>query len=646
MKRRDLLTALGPYSLVVLADQLPPAAETPANIDAIQRQFDKLSPPNQRRYSATDRKLREITLQTDFLVAGGGLAGVCAAIAAARHGAKVILVQDRSRLGGNSSSEVKMHVCGSHAIPGWRETGIVEELRIEDAVRNPQRSFEIWDLLLYDKVISEPNITLLMDSTLYAAKRNGDRIDEVLVRSDRAETNYRIQAKYFCDATGDCRLGLEAGAEMRTGRESKAEFNESLAIDKADDETLGSSILFTSRLYRRPMPFIPPTWARKVTKETLRTRAINEWDYGYWWIAWGGNKDIIHDNERIRFELLSIVLGVWDYIKNSGDHPESSHWAMDWIGFLPGKRGSRRMVGDHILTQHDLIKGDIEDAVAIGGWPMDDHPPGGFDRSDLKPNVAVRMQEAFNIPFRSLYSRNISNLFMAGRNISCSHVAFTSTRVMATCGTAGQAVGAAAALCLERNITPRELGRKHIAKLQQTLLRDDQTIKLRRNEDPLDLARKAKVTASSEDPTTPAANIIDGCLRDIPRKKNPELHRWSTRLDKDGAWIELTWDTPQKLSHLQLIFDTGLQRRLMLSASASVTTGQIRAPQPETVRDYRILFRKPGATDFAEIEAVKGNYQRLRRHRFEPIEAQSLRIHIDSTNGDDFARLFEVRCYA
>ncbi len=649
MKRRDLLSglALGPYSVVVLADQLPPPASSPASVDEIRQHLDRLAPPaGTRRYSSAERKMAEVPLQCDFLVAGGGLAGVCAAIAAARHGAKVILVQDRSRLGGNSSSEVKMHVCGSHAIPGWRETGIVEELRIEDAVRNPQRSFEIWDLLLYDKVISEPNITLLMDSTLYAAKRNGDRIEEVLVRSDRAEIVYRIQAKYFCDATGDCRLGFEAGAEMRTGRESKEEFGESLAMEKGDDETLGSSILFTSRLYRRTMPFAAPKWARKVTKETLRTRAIREWDYGYWWIAWGGNKDIIHDNERIRFELLSIVLGVWDYIKNSGNHPESSHWAMDWIGFLPGKRGSRRMVGDYILTQHDLIRGDIEDAVAIGGWPMDDHPPGGFDRSDLKPNVAVRLQEAYNIPFRSLYSRNISNLFMAGRNISCSHVAFTSTRVMATCGTAGQAVGTAAAMCLERGITPRELGRKHIAKLQQTLLRDDQTIKLRRNEDPLDLARKAKVTASQEDPATPAASILDGYLRDIPRKKEYELHRWSTRLDKDGAWIELTWDTPQKLSHIQLTFDTGLQRRLMLSASASVTTGQIRAPQPETVRDYRIQYRKPGSADLTELAAIKGNYERLRRHSFDPIETQSLRIHIDATNGDDFARLFEVRCYA
>ncbi len=650
MKRRDLLSglALGPYSVVVLADQIPPSTASSDSVQTIQRQLDRLAPPSRGIQATANSGLPEIPLECDFLVAGGGLAGVCAAIAAARHGAKVILVQDRSRLGGNSSSEVKMHVCGSHALPGWRETGLVEELRIEDAVRNPQRSFEMWDLLLYDKVISEPNISLLLDSTLYAAKRSGDRIEEVLVRSDRAELHYRIRAKYFCDATGDCRLGLEAGAEMRSGREARDEFGESLAIDKADDETLGSSILFTSRLYRRPMPFVAPHWARKVSKEHLKTRAIREWDYGYWWIAWGGNKDIIHDNERIRFELLSIVLGVWDYIKNSGDHPESSHWAMDWIGMLPGKRGSRRMIGDHILTQHDLLRGDIEDAVAIGGWPMDDHPPAGFDRADLKPNIATRLQEAYNIPLRSLYSRNISNLFMAGRNISCSHVAFTSTRVMATCGTAGQAVGTATALCLYHGITPRQLYqmKPRLEELQQTLLRDDQTIKKRRNADPRDLARNATVTGSQEEPDAPASNILDGCLRDIPHKKQFEIHRWQARMSAGGAWIELAWDTPQKIRSIQITFDTGLQRRLMLSGSASVTTGQIRAPQPETVRDYRISYRKSGGHQAQEIASIKGNYERLRRHRVDIVEAQSVRIHINATNGDDFARIYEVRCYA
>jgi hypothetical protein len=218
-------------------------------------------------------------------VAGGGLAGVSAAIAAARHGVKVVLVQDRSRLGGNSSSEVKMHVVGANCHkgrPGWREGGLIEEFRVEDAARNPQRCFELWDLMLYDKVVSEPNITLLLETTLYSARKKGDRIESVVARCDKSETLYRIRAKLFCDSTGDSRLALEAGAEMRSGREARSEFNETLAPETADHQTLGSSILFTARDYGKPMRFTPPSWARKVTKEHLRMRRFSSWEYGYW----------------------------------------------------------------------------------------------------------------------------------------------------------------------------------------------------------------------------------------------------------------------------------------------------------------------------------------------------------------------------
>jgi hypothetical protein len=465
-------------------------------------------------------------------------------------------------------------------------------------------------------------------------------VEEIAARCDRSELLYKIRGKFFCDATGDCRLGLEVGAEMRTGREAKSEFNESLAFDKKDDETLGSSILFTSRLHRKPMPFRPPRWARKIGKEHLITRRINEWDYGYWWIAWGGNRDIIRDHERIRFELLSIVMGVWDHIKNSGEYPDAANWALDWVAMLPGKRASRRMVGDYILTQKDLEHGDLEDAVAIGGWPMDDHPPEGFDRSDLRPNRAVRMALPFNIPLRSMYSKNIRNLFMAGRNISCSHVAFTSTRVMATCATVGQAVGTAAAMCVAEGITPRQIAgnKEKLVALQQRLLRDDQTIMRRVNQDPLDLARKARVKASGAEEKAPAASVIDGHLRDHFAAKTRENHQWRARMAADGAWIELEWDQPQTVGSVQLTFDTGLERRLMLSASAAVTQGQIRAAQPETVRDYSISAGGRTVT-------VKDNYERLRRHTFEPVKTSSLRIHVAATNGDDFARIFEVRCY-
>ena len=643
MNRRDFFNqiGLGSYSLIVLAGEGD--AQTAPHPD-----FDRIAPP-QSVPAPAEPHMRLVNLDTDVLVAGGGLAGVCAAISAARYGARVVLVQDRSRLGGNSSSEVKMHVVGANhhtGRPGWREGGLIEELRLADAVNNPQRCWELWDLLLYDKVVSEPNITLLLDTVLYSAAVQVGRITEAAARCDKSEHLYRIRAKMFCDCTGDSRLGLEAGADMRNGREARSEFDEPLAPDKADGRTLGSSILFTSRLYHNPMPFTPPSWARKIGKEQLVHRKIDSWEYGYWWIEWGGNRDVIGDSERIRFELLSIVMGVWDHIKNSGEFPDSKYWAMDWVGMMPGKRGSRRLLGDYVLKQQDLMEGSFPDSVAIGGWPMDAHPPEGFDRPDLPPNTVLRPPEVYDIPLRSLYSRNIANLFMAGRNISASYVAFTSTRVMATCAVIGQAIGTAAAQCVETAAPPRELAHnpKAVARLQETLLRDDQTIKGRRNQDPLDLARLATVTASAEAGAAKAALVLDGFVRNIPDQRGDpaEVHQWAAPLP---AWIELRWQTPQRLGKVQITFDTGFKRQLTLSAQETQNINLLRAPQPETVRDYRVVALLPNGSE-RTLATVNANFQRLNRHRFEPVDVASLRLDVLATNGDPMARVFEIRCYA
>jgi hypothetical protein len=598
--------------------------------------------------AGAERHMALVDLKADVLVAGGGMAGVCAAVAAARHGAQVVLVQDRSRLGGNASSEVKMHIVGAschRGRPGWRESGLLEEFRLDDAVNNPQRCWELWDLLLYDKVVSEPNITLLLESILCAVSMKEGRVQEVMVRCDKSEHLYRVKADIFCDCTGDSRLGLEARAEVRCGREARSEFNESLAPEYADNQTLGSSILFTSRDYHRPMPFKPPTWARRITKEQLIHRPINSWEYGYWWIEWGGNLDTISDNERIRFELLSILMGVWDYVKNSGQFPEAANFAMDWVGMMPGRRGSRRLVGDHILTQNELLSGDFEDAVAIGGWPMDDHPPGGFDLTDLPPNTTLQTKEVYNIPLRALYSRNVPNIMMAGRNISATHAAFTSTRVMGTCSVLGQAVGTAAALCCKYGLTPRDLYQRkdRLSELQQTLLRDDQTIKGRRNEDADDLARRARITSSADGDDAKGSLVTNGYTRDIP---GGPINHWAAPLASNGAWIELSWEKPQMIREVQITFDSGFQRELTLTSQDSVNKGIVRAAQPETVRDYAIFYRKPGSDELVQIARVTENHQRLKRHHFEPFPAQALRIHITATNGDEFARIFEVRCYA
>lgn len=657
LSRRTFLNYLGAapmtgYSVVVSANAFAaPCPEPPADLDAIRADMDRLSPvPSLDDRIAHEPNMRVVPMECDFFVAGGGMAGVCAAIAAARNGTKVILAQDRSRLGGNASSEIRMHIVGAdhHGNrSGWREGGILEELRLENAANNPHHSWELWDLLLYDKVVSEPNITLILDSSLYAAEVTEDVIREVLVRCDKTEHIYRITAKTFADCTGDCRLGLEAGAAMRTGHESTDEFDEPLAPEHAGEETLGSSILFTSKDYGKPIPFTPPKWARKITKKDLYRRGTGSWEYGYWWIEWGGQRSAIHDNERIRFELLSIVLGVWDYIKNSGEHPDSANWAMDWIGMIPGKRASRRLEGPHMLTQQDAMgmNGKFPDGAAIGGWPFDNHPPGGFDAKDRPPYHSLPLDNVYSIPLRCLFSRNVHNLFMAGRNISASHVAFTSTRVMATCSVEGQAIGAAAAYCTRNNFLPKDLvaDEQSLGAYRQNLLRDDQTILHLGNEDPDDVARTASVSASHSVDGSAPGNVIDGFVRDMPGEWD---HRWGCELKNGEAWLELSWSTPQRIALVQLCFDSGFHRQLTLTESHHARRNQHPGPQPETVRDYRLEAWDEQKGAFVSLVTETGNYLRLRRHAVDAVTTTRLRLVVTATNGNPEARVYEIRCYA
>ncbi|WP_438482650.1 FAD-dependent oxidoreductase [Oleiharenicola lentus] len=592
-------------------------------------------------------------LHTEFLVAGGGLAGICAAIAAARNGRKVILLQDRSVLGGNASSEIKMHIVGADIHgrrPGARESGLIEEFRLEDAVRNPHRSYSQWDLLLYEKVMGEPNITLLLDTdcigcAVETSANNQRRIVSVEAVRQSTEETFTIYADSFADCSGDGRLGLEAGADFTVGREAKSQYAEALALAEADQKTLGSSILFTARKYDKPQPFRAPSWVRRFQKHEFKLRAIEGYEYGYWWSEWGGQLDTIKDNPAIRHELLRIALGVWDYVKNSGNHPDSAHWALEWVGAIPGKRESRRFLGAHVLTQQDLQAGVLfPDSVAFGGWPLDLHPPSGIDAVEEWPCSHTHLDSLYSIPLRALSSRNISNLFFAGRNISATHVAFASTRVMATCATMGQAVGTAAALAFplkEKSIGEHYTGEK-ITELQQTLLRDDAFLPGLRNQDARDLARIATLSASSETSRGPASQVADGITRELFSNLGPwadgAAHRWESI--SLPAWIDLTWSTPQSISEIHLVFDTGFERELTLSASDSTTRKVIRAAQPETVSDYDILL------DDQVITSVSDNYLRKRVHQLPvALSGRRLRLLVKKTHGVNHARVFEIRAY-
>ncbi|NGM62139.1 FAD-dependent oxidoreductase [Sphingobacterium sp. SGG-5] len=585
-------------------------------------------------------------METDVVVAGGGMSGVCAAIAAARNGAKVVLIQNRSRLGGNASSEVRMHISGATVLRQvWRETGILEELMLEEAVVNQQKSYEILDYVLYDKVMSEPNITLLFDASVYDATARGRTITHVKAYCSQTEELYEVQGKYFVDCTGDGTLAALVGAEFMIGREARSKWNESLGHEKPDDITMGNSLLFMAEEYDKPMPFKAPSWARKYTLKDFQHRKITSWEYGYWWLELGGMEDIIKDGQKIRHDLMAVLFGVWDYIKNSGNHPESENWALSWFGAIPGKRESRRITGDYIMTQKDIQSPEkLYDGVAYGGWALDDHLPLGMDDTAAKPFRAVPLKGPYPIPMRSLYSKSFDNLLMAGRNMSGSHIALSSTRVMATCAAMGQAVGTAANYCINKNITPAALCAEgdNIKEFRQILLRQDQPILHVVNTDDKDLARKASVKASSETEKGKAIRVIDGINRDI---QDGQVHQWQAEMGDVSPWVELRWKDAVSLNQIEFTFDTGLHRFLRISGEAVVLKGQVRGPQPETISDFLIDVLHKGKSVYKNL--IKGNYLRKFVHQLpEKITADAVRITVQKTNGDKLARIFEIRCYA
>jgi hypothetical protein len=620
-------------------------------------------------------------LACDVLVAGGGPAGVPCALAAARSGAKVILIQDRQVLGGNASSEIKMHIVGAnafgHAERGQaltteaRESGIIEELRLRNCIENPQRAGTMMDLILLDMVKAEPNITLLLNTTVTAASVSNGKITHAIADRQSTEDRFIIQAENFVDCTGDGRLGAEAGAPFLRGRESKSEFNESLAQDARDQKSLGSSIMFTASRHDQPMPFKAPTWVRKFKKDELNFRLYDlpgdeepSLEYGFWWVEWGGQLNTIKDNELIRDQLLAIVLGIWDYIKNGEEgqpHKQwqkaSANWALDWFSFVPGKRESRRFKGKHILTQNDVVASRrFPDAICYAGWPMDLHPPEGVDAPMEKPCTQHVVPNLYDVPLAACVSDTIPNLLFAGRDISATHVAFASTRVMATCAVVGQGVGTAAAYSAKTGIEPSALSTNPAAMraIQQRLLRDDSYLINQPNLDPHDSAKRATVTASSHQEGAQPSQILSGQNRSVhgpmgaPQgRNNPGLHRWMSDPAKGlPAWLEISWDAPVDIAQVQLTFDTGFHRHMTLSASHGYTKRMVWGrPQPETIKDYTLQALIAGG--WQTIASVTDNHFRLARHTLAtPIKTTKLRINITATNGLDHARIFEVRTYA
>ncbi|MEF3302147.1 FAD-dependent oxidoreductase [Paenibacillus sp. GYB003] len=604
----------------------------------------------------TEPARRRTVLRAQVLIAGGGMSGVAAAIAAARNGVETILVQDRPVLGGNASSEIRMNISGS-SVRGKalqtesRESGIVEEILLECAVRNPQRSASMLDLILYEKCRTEPKLTLMLNTAVVGATMDGSRIASVYANRESTEDFFEIEADLYADCTGDGRLGHEAGALYTTGREAAGEYGETVAEERRDGYRLGSSLLFTTRDMGRPMPFVPPKWARSFTEDDLKFRRHDSWEYGYWWVEFGGMLDTIKDNETIRDELLAIMLGIWDHIKNSGQHPESANWALDWFGFVPGKRESRRFVGKYVLKESDLVEAvRFDDVIAYGGWPMDVHHPACIEATGEKPNKAPYTPYLYGIPLRSLVSSNIDNLMFAGRNISATHVAFSSTRVMATCALMGEGLGTFAAVALHRGMPLREAWRDAatVKEAQQRLLRQGAYLPGIRLED-RNLAADARIFASSEQEEGRAVQIVDGHVRSVhgPKGVRPDMavpgtHRWMSDPSDLAPWLELHWEKAVDLKRITLVLDGGLHRHLALTHSDMHFKTMAWGAQPETLMEFRLLA--DAGEGFGEIAHVRDNYARQLDFDVELHGVRRLRLEVIATNGLDHARVFEVRC--
>lgn len=419
----------------------------------------------------------------DLIVCGGGVAGVCSAITAARQGIKVAIVQDRPVLGGNASSEVRLWILGATSHMGsnnrWaREGGVINEILLENLHRNREGNSILFDLVLIDKVQAEKNITLYLNTAIHSVNKKGKtRIKSIECFNPQNSTTYILSARLFADCSGDGIVAYNAGASFRMGAEDRDEFSEGFARDKEKfGELLGHSMYFYTKDTGKSVKYIPPALALKdvasvIPKFKLKSIKPKEAGLSLWWLEWGGRLDTVHDTEKIRFELLKVVYGVWDYIKNSGNYPDMDTYTLEWVSTIPGKRESRRFKGYYMLTQNDIVQQKYHyDDVAFGGWSMDLHPADGVF-SPLPTCVQIHSKGIYTIPYRCYVSSDIENLFICGRMISVTHVAHGSTRVIGTCSHGAQAVGMAAALCTEKNVLPAYFTeKKNVWELQKNLI--------------------------------------------------------------------------------------------------------------------------------------------------------------------------------
>ena len=409
--------------------------------------------------------------QFDFVVIGGGMAGTCAAISAARLGLKVALVQDRPVLGGNNSSEVRVHLGGRINLEPYPNLGnLVNEIGpSKEGNARPYENYE--DDKKLAAVRNEKNISLFLNNHANIVNMKDGRIESIQATNTETGQKLLFKAPLFADCTGDATIGVLAGAKYMTGRESSKEFGESTAPELADDLTMGSSVQWFAEDKKKNVPFPDIKWGIDWDEEKAEHLIRGDWNW-----ETGMGIDQVNEFERIRDYGLLVVYSNWSFLKNhSIDKGKFEKRQLKWVAYIAGKRESKRLVGDYVLRESDLMEHKVyPDGTAPTSWTIDLHYPDPentkqFPGKEFKSIAVHTPIIPYPIPFRSLYSVNVPNLLMAGRNISVSHVALGTVRVMRTTGMMGEVIGMAASVCKKHNTDPRGIYTNHLEDLIQLM---------------------------------------------------------------------------------------------------------------------------------------------------------------------------------
>ena len=579
----------------------------------------------------------------DLVVVGGGIAGICSAVSGARSGLNVALVQDRPVLGGNNSSEVRVHLGGKIMLAPYPKLGgVVRELSpARRGNAGPPERYE--DSKKLKVVAAEKNISLFLSTHVSEVEKNGKKIAAVIGRNIRTGKRLRFSAPLFADCTGDGTVGFLAGADFRMGREGKDETGEALAPKKADKMTLGSSVQWYSKADKKPSAFPVCPWAVQFTEGNVQRVTGGEWNW-----ETGMNKHQIDEFEEVRDYGMRVVYGNWAFLKNSPkSRAKYAKRSLDWVAHIAGKRESRRLMGDVILTQQDVTgQKAFDDACVTTTWTIDLHYPDPRNTKQFPGrefrSVAHHLRiKPYPIPYRCFYSRNIDNLFMAGRDISVTHVALGTIRVMNTGGMMGEVVGMAAAICKERDTTPRGVYKDHLADLKKRMQTGVSKLPPSKRKTASPNRSSAAVPKTTTWIKTAGTNLarsakvsVSSCLNNQYKPAN--INDGKIAYGMDDRWVsdsnfpqtvELTWDAPQTISVVRIV--TGWK-------SGGKIIGML--------EDFSLQYHDGSAWKDIPAAKAKGNKQADWHAKFKPIKTKRLRLTITAAL-KNLARIWEMEAY-